>query len=377
LQNIVITGATGYLGSHLAHRLLTAYPDTRLLCLARAKNGRSAEARVMDALRTADHIEGDGALVEGYLAGERLWVIDTGDLTALGARISGILLPLLSDAAPEFWHCAAAVAFTETQEGAVWNNNLLAVESALQLAQDIGCRVFNHVSTAYVCGTRHGALEENVGPKPAKFNNIYEESKYACEERVVEFSRETGIAFRIHRPSIIIGHSRTRRTSSRVGFYYCLDIIRQFYQKVTMGDPLFFRDRTVKVLLDADATLNLIPIDVVVAEMLAIRDAGEKTCGQVFHETNPEPIALNDVVTALSEVMGIPNVEVVMTEAGMGLIDKLFNKKMKLLNPYLNRRSHFDRANVIACGADRHRPAGITDVTALKEYANAYLGEFL
>jgi nucleoside-diphosphate-sugar epimerase len=311
-------------------------------------------------------------------AQDRICVLDAGNLAATDpAALARALNPLIDmRGETEFWHCAAAVAFTEMQEGAVRRNNTASLQAVLAAAHAVGCSEFNHVSTAYVSGSRQGLLEEKIGPRPERFNNVYEESKFECEELVAAFREQTGLPYRIHRPSIIIGHSGTLRTSSRVGFYYCLDIVRQFYRKVTLGDSAFFRNRTLKVLLDADATVNLIPVDVVVAEMAAIRAGGAATLGKVFHETNPNPNTLNELVSALGEVLGVPNVEAVATEAGMGLVDKIFNKKMKLLNPYLSRRSQFDRGNVIAAGADCHLCGGAIDLEGLKAYARAYIREF-
>lgn len=375
-RSVFLTGGVGYLGSHLALRLLESSACARLVFVARARDGISAESRVWQSLRIARDVAGDtGEFPERWR--DRIRTVDCGDLAHPPLGLAQALQPFVQvGTSVEFYHCAAAVAFSELQEGAVWNNNLAALESVLTAASALRCAAFNHVSTAYVAGDRQGNLIESVGPRPAHFNNIYEESKYACEEQVVAFSEGTALPYRIHRPSIIIGHSRTRRTSSRAGLYYCLDIVRRFYQKVTFGEAAFFRNRHLKVLLDSDATLNLIPVDIVVEEMLAIEAAGVGTLGKVFHQTNPAPLALVDAVAALSHTLGIPEVTIVGSESELGIVDRIFHKKMKLLNPYLSRSSHFDRANVIACGADRHHLGGIVDSAALETYASAYLSDF-
>src|SRR5215470_15412135 len=73
-----LTGATGYVGSHLLARLLETRPDHAVICLAREREGATAGERVHGALRTACHDRGEASVPHGW--SERV-VVCEGDLT--------------------------------------------------------------------------------------------------------------------------------------------------------------------------------------------------------------------------------------------------------------------------------------------------------
>ncbi len=84
----------------------------------------------------------------------------------------------------------------------------------MRLAEGFGSGAFNHVSTAYVAGRLTGRIAEVDDPRPRAYNNIYEESKHLGEYIVAKDCGASAMGYRIFRPSIVIGHSRTHRSSS-------------------------------------------------------------------------------------------------------------------------------------------------------------------
>src|SRR5262245_55966342 len=109
----ILTGATGYVGSHLLARLLEARPDQAVICLSRGQGSAPAGDRVRAALRTACRDQGRAGVPRGW--DERV-VVCEGDLTAgaVGAGTAGLLRQGLRT--HEFWHCAASIKFAESAD---------------------------------------------------------------------------------------------------------------------------------------------------------------------------------------------------------------------------------------------------------------------
>src|SRR5687768_10134688 len=107
-KNILLTGATGFLGSHLAHRLLQE--GHRVTALARSSKNSPAAERVKDVLRTV----GDAPL-------ERLEVLE-GDISLAGLGLNETSLERLRTT-DEVWHCAASLSFQQEDRAEIFQMN--------------------------------------------------------------------------------------------------------------------------------------------------------------------------------------------------------------------------------------------------------------
>jgi thioester reductase-like protein len=186
----IITGATGYIGSHLAASLLLKDPGKNLVCLARRSAAQSAEERVHQALRRAWWDQGYDEAPEELL--ESVRVLE-GDLCSSRAGFERDIDEWTGR--PDrvaFWHCAASVSFRETADQAVWNTNVQGLQQTLNVAERLGADEFNHVSTAYVAGNRTGVILEALGEPEQGYTNIYEETKSFGERLVRGFARGAG-----------------------------------------------------------------------------------------------------------------------------------------------------------------------------------------
>src|SRR5207248_2549677 len=151
----MLTGATGFLGSHLLAQLLETDPDGQIICLAR-RRGAAARDRVFQALGAARHDQGAGPVPAEWQ--KRVLVFEE-DLCSPSDLLSPEAVAAIQALRPrEFWHCAASVQFTETSAGEVWDTNVNGLQRTLELAGSVGVSIFNHVSTAYVAGTLSGRI---------------------------------------------------------------------------------------------------------------------------------------------------------------------------------------------------------------------------
>jgi nucleoside-diphosphate-sugar epimerase len=370
---VLVTGATGFLGSHLALQWLKTFPNDSVVCLARGNRTASARERVVGALRNAER----DAAARGTLAAnaDRLIVVEDDLLSRDPRQEPADIAGLESLQIDAFWHSAASVRFVETETNDVWNTNVVGLQNALALARRLGVRTFNQVSTAYSCGTMSGRILETIDRQPDAFNNIYEESKHHGEQLVRSYCDAHQMAYRIIRPSIIIGHSQTFRTSSTAGFYYCLDALKMLHDRTVVRDRSYFDRHPLRVRIDRNATLNLIPVDFVVSEMIDVHQRGSATLNQAFHLTSESPISLCDWLKRFTPMVGIKRIEFADDDTGLTALDRMFTKQVKAFLPYMTQRKVFDRSNAARHRIDGRQMDYLLDLERLTSFADVHLSQ--
>jgi nucleoside-diphosphate-sugar epimerase len=369
-RTTIVSGATGYLGSHLLTGLLESCPNQTAICLARPRGGVSARDRVLEAVHRAWADQGHPGLSGPWA--DRVEVFEE-DLCATRPILDPQTIRRIRGLEPDsFWHCAASVKFVQSRDAEVWAANVEGVKSALVLADVLRAGVFNHVSTAYVAGTLSGVIPETIEVQPERFNNVYEQSKHHGERLVEQYCRTHGLRYRIFRPSIIVGHSRTHRSSSSAGIYHVLGLFQKFREVIGSRYPGYFDHHPLRVHLEPAATLNMIPIDRVVEEMLDVHAGDQETLGEVFHLTTDAPPCSLEAVERGLAVVGIPRL-VRAREVDLTTIDKLFSRGLSHFHPYLNAQKVFQRNNAIRHGVNpRLRGLAVT-AAEVEQYARNWL----
>jgi thioester reductase-like protein len=133
-----------------------------------------------------------------------------GDVTLPGLGIAPAEYDRLVHSLDGIFHCAATIRFDTSREEAE-RVNLHGTAQVLDLARKVraagrAVRV-NHVSTAFVAGTRTGCFHEDDPPEAPNYFNEYERSKALAERMVRSAAGEFPVT--IYRPSQIVGDSRT------------------------------------------------------------------------------------------------------------------------------------------------------------------------
>ncbi len=228
-------------------------------------------------------------------------------------------------------HAAAITAFDAAPEdhAAV---NLGGTRNAVALASAAGARLL-HISTAYVCGTRDGPIAQGfVG---SDFTNGYEASKAAAEALV----RSAGLPFIIARPSVVVGDS----TSGRIARFENIYII---FKLIAEG-----RIRTLPAA--ADATLDLVPIDHVIAGLLAMAEQFDTFAGQALHLTAAAPTPIPAIGTAMARAgLGTPQFvpPAAFDPAGLPAGERRWHAAAAALyTAYLLRNPRFAPSPAFAC----------------------------
>ena len=168
---VLVTGATGFIGRHLAERLL--------------ENGHSLRLLVRDENRLSAVLRSRCEIHSGNLE----------DVQALLHAVKGVRV---------IYHCAANVRTWDTWE-AYYAANVRGVECLLQaIAQ--GCPLlsrFVHLSTVDVYGFPEHACDEQASTSGAGFP--YGETKLLGENLVRAYAQRSGLSYSIIRPANVIG----------------------------------------------------------------------------------------------------------------------------------------------------------------------------
>lgn len=247
---IFLTGATGYIGAHVAANLLEQH-DATLNLLVRGRDSQDAAVRLWNALQL--HLP----FPKFYEYLQTKIRIFRGDLTDPQFGLARDEYDHLVHMTDSVIHCAASL--NRKSEKSCLNVNLRGTLEVVQLARRAhyyhGLQRFSNVSTVAVAGKRsHEVVTEDRSIEWERSDyDPYARTKKFCEHMVRELLPE--IPLTMFRPSIVLGDSRYPQTTQ-------FDMVRSFV--FLAGLPLLpFRPHdkidivNVDFVADAIATLHM------------------------------------------------------------------------------------------------------------------------
>lgn len=179
-KNVLITGATGFMGKVLLEKLLRSCPDvSAVYAMVRPKAGQSPQARIADMIscKLFDRLQD-----EQPDFAEKIIAVNS-DLTQPELDLSKEDQSILVENVNIVFHCAATIRFNEPLKDAM-QLNVLATQKMVALAHRIEhLEVFLHVSTAYANCDRE-LIEEVVYPPPVDYRKLIDTLQWMDEKLV-------------------------------------------------------------------------------------------------------------------------------------------------------------------------------------------------
>ena len=213
---IFLTGATGYIGAHVASLLLETH-GAALNLLVRARNRQEGAERLWQSLQL--HME--FPQFSDFLS-TRIRIF-CGDLTTPGFGLDRDEYDRLVHTTDSVLHCAASL--NRKSEKTCLNVNLRGTLEVITLARHAehyhGLRRFSEVSTVAVAGMRQNEVvtEDKSIEWDRSDYDPYARTKKVCEHMVHQLLPD--VPKTVFRPSIVLGDSRHAETTQ-------FDMVRAF-----------------------------------------------------------------------------------------------------------------------------------------------------
>jgi NAD(P)-dependent dehydrogenase (short-subunit alcohol dehydrogenase family) len=272
--NYFVTGATGFIGRNLVQRLLQR--EGTVYALVRAgSRGRLEE------LRTA--WGADGARV----------VPIAGDLAQPGLGVSEEDLLELRGKVEHFFHLAAIYDMTagaEAQEVA----NVEGTRHAVELAGAIDAGCFHQISSIAAAGLYKGEWREDMFEEAEGLDtHPYFRTKHESERVVREECRRP---WRVYRPGIVVGDSRTGEIDKVDGPYYAFKLLQRARKVLPSWLP---------ALGVEGGEINIVPVDYV-ADAIDYIAHKPGLDGQAFSLTDPQPKSAGEMINLFARAADAP-----------------------------------------------------------------------
>jgi thioester reductase-like protein len=249
-----VTGATGFIGRHLVQVLLDRHEgDIHVLV-------RESSMERLEELSARWGHPGRVKPVVGDLSKPRLGVSDA-DVERL--RAAGI---------DHLFHLAAIYDMT-ADDATNETLNVGGTRSAVALANEVQAGIFHHVSSIAAAGLYKGLFREDYFDQGQKLPSAYHRTKFESEKVARE---ETKVPWRVYRPAIVIGNSKTGEMDKIDGPYYFFKLIQKLRHFVPEWVPLAGPEL---------GWTNIVPVDYVAEAMDHIAHQPDLD-GQAFHLTD-------------------------------------------------------------------------------------------
>jgi UDP-glucose 4-epimerase len=264
MSTALVTGAAGFIGSHVAKHLL--HEGVRVIALDDLSGG------------FLENVPQDAKWVRGSVTDYDL------------------LAELFEDEAIDYvFHLAAYAAegLSHFIRRYNYQTNLIGAVNLINLSVLHAIKCFVFTSSIAVYGANQLPMTEDLLPQP---EDPYGVSKYAVELDLAAAHRQFGLDYIIFRPHNVYGEHQN------IGDKY-RNVIGIFMNQVLLGKPL-------TIFGDGEQTRAFSYIDDV-APVIARSVFEPQAYGEVFNVGGDQPYTINELVRVVCDVMEVPDHEVV------------------------------------------------------------------
>lgn len=288
-MKVLITGAGGFIGSHLVDSQLAQGHDVRALDLH------------LDLLRhqsSHPHLEA----IQG----------DVTNTHSMKRLVNGVDI---------VYHLASAHLDVSLSAAHYRRVNVDATLHLLRIAREVGVKRFVHCSSVGVIGdVDHPPADETTACHPT---NIYERTKLEGERAALDFAKRTDFSVTVMRPAWVYGPrcprtAKLMRTISKGRFFF-------FGNGQNLRHPVYISDAIKGMELCASA---------------------ENVTGEMFIIAGERAVPVRELVTVISEELGVPAPQLRLP-LGLGLLGgwglEIAFKPLKKSPPFSRRSVDFFR----------------------------------
>jgi thioester reductase-like protein len=274
-----VTGATGFIGRRLVERLLEKRQGKVYVLVRESSLGR------------LDELIDRWSAAAGASAKDRIVPV-VGDLRKPLLGLEQERVAELRGKIKHFFHLAAVYDMTAPAElnTAV---NVGGTTHAVELARAVEAKHLHHVSSIAIAGAYAGVFAEDMFDEGQKLPSPYHRTKFESERIVRE---QPYVPWRVYRPGIVVGDSKTGEMDKVDGPYYFFKAIQRMRQLLPQWVPL--------VGVDLGLT-NVVPVDWVAAALEHIAHEPGLD-GRAFHLTDPRPQRVDDLINELAAAAHAP-----------------------------------------------------------------------
>jgi nucleoside-diphosphate-sugar epimerase len=258
-MKIILTGATGVLGSHIMYEILELFItnkiDGKLFIIARNKGKSSALDRINELLSSSytPKIIKEKGIEKLH---EYIKIIDT-DLATIQDTFSNQIKGAY------FIHSAGYVNLStnEEQRERIFDENTKITKLLFNIFHPF-IKKFIYIGTAFSSGIRKGVIANDfhsLSFKP-EHRNAYENAKFHSENFIAQECKKIGLGFQILRPSVIGGKMLGVENQYFIPKYMVFYLLAKFFHFTSQRKG---EQENVRFIVNDETGLNIIPVDYV------------------------------------------------------------------------------------------------------------------
>ena len=269
-----VTGATGFIGRHLVEELL---------------RNRTGDVYVLVRATSRDRLD---ALIRAWPDSDRVKPV-VGDLSEPKLGVGDEWVASHRGDIDHFFHLAAIYDMTADEE----RNERLNVEGtrhAVDLANALEAGILHHTSSVAAAGAHRGLFREDMFDEGQKLPSAYHRTKFESEKIARE---DSTVPWRVYRPSVVVGHSKTGVMDKVDGPYYFFKAIQKIRGWLPEWAPLIGPEL---------GWTNVVPVDYVARAMDHIAHE-EGLDEQAFHLAHPKGQRSGDILNTFARAGHAPH----------------------------------------------------------------------
>lgn len=296
-----LTGGTGFIGRNLIDYLLKRRGNIYVL----VRSGSKQKFKTLS--------ERWGA------SGKRVIPV-TGDLAKPHLGVSAAKRKELRGKITHVFHLGAVYdlkADAHSQQEA----NVDGTRNAVKFAEAVEAKCFHHVSSIAAAGLYQGVFREDMFEEATGLEHPYFHTKHESEGIV---RNQCELPWRIYRPGIVVGHSKTGEIDKIDGPYYFFKLIQKMRRALPAWMP------TVGI---EGGRINIVPVDFVVEAMDHIAHM-PRLDGKCFHLTDPKPKRIGEILNIFAEAAHAPQMTMRIDARIFNYIPAMVKQGLSMFPPF-------------------------------------------